>query len=271
MSESEPRTRRTLLFAAAGILAATGATLIVGGRPPATTTTGTAVERAAALSRRHGLLVTVDDPATVRVDGEAATAVAGVRLAPAAEEALGPALDGLEAALAVYPDGFVAKLARAVVIVGDLRIDGTPAGGTYGRSWIILSAPPGLDAASIRETCRLGLHHELSSFVWRGSATVGAWREAMPAGWREAATTEEQLEAARTPPPRSDSGFLSAYGATTLENDFNTYAERMMTDPAGLASLAKRFKVARRKATLVREAYVDVDRRMDAILPRFSP
>ena len=36
-----------------------------------------------------------------------------------------------------------------------------------------------------------------------------------------------------------ETGFLSAYGATTSENDFNTYAEIVFSDPQRLIKLAE--------------------------------
>lgn len=54
-------------------------------------------------------------------------------------------------------------------------------------------------------------------------------------------------------------GFLSAYGATNLENDFNVYAETIFTEPANLAQLARQHPLIRRKLDLVLAAYVAIE------------
>jgi len=104
----------------------------------------------------------------------------------------------------------------------------------------------------------------LSSFVLGANpATLAAWREFAPAGWQFADDAAGALSRADSFDPSLDTGFLSAYGATTLENDFNVYAEKMFTEPANLALLAREHELVRRKLEFVRAAY-------EAIDPRFS-
>lgn len=80
--------------------------------------------------------------------------------------------------------------------------------------------------------------HELSCFVrQRASAETEAVTIA-PRDWQFAPTNEESLSRGAGPDPAPDTGFLSAYGATTAENDFNTYAKEIFTEPSVLVRLA---------------------------------
>lgn len=269
MSGATKTTRRGLVIAAVGGAAVIAALPFLG-QPGGEATTATPGERATALGRRHGVTIDIGNPADLRLDGESGPPFAGAKTSAAALEALGPALDGIAAALACFPDGFAGRLVRAIAIAGRVEIDGRRVGGANGRAAIAIAAPAELEPAAIRETCRLVLLDHLAGHVWRRNpVTAAAWAEAMPAGWR-AATAEETIAAERTPPPRSDSGFLTAYGATSLEADFRSHAVRMAADPAGLASLALRYRATRRKAEIVRAAFVAIDGRCDATLPRFD-
>jgi hypothetical protein len=223
---------------------------------------------AARLAAKHEIVISYGEPSTFYVPpyGPADAAFSPEYSPSAAEPAdAGHALEGIDDALEQYPPGFVAKLIRAIFICGVLRANGARSGGTYGARWLILAAPHDMNAESIRLTSYMGVHHELSSFVLHHSPTMLAgWNALEPGG---AAFTEDASAAisrglgAEAPDPST--GFLSAYGATNPENDFNTYAEKMFAEPDKVARLAEKYEVVRRKLAAVRAAYVAIDPRMD--------
>jgi hypothetical protein len=224
---------------------------------------------AARLAAKHGIIISFGHPNTFYTEPYGpADSAPSAEFSPRAAEGVQAAyaLEGVEAALEQYPHGFVAKLIRAVFICGVLHVHGARSGGTYGPLWIVLAAPADFNAESIRLTSYMGVHHELSSFVLRyAPTTLSAWQALEP---NNAAFTEDSRAAIARglehTAPDPATGFLSAYGATNPENDFNTYAETMFSDPAKLACLAKEHDLVRRKLSVVRAAYVEIDPAMDA-------
>jgi hypothetical protein len=230
-------------------------------------------DHAQRIEQAHGVKIGYGDPAdfwTPPYKPEDATAP-GVTMRPAAPENVAIALDGVEAALAQYPHGFVANLIRAVFVCGELRMGGVEAGGTAGPLWIILAAPPDLGVEGVRAASVLGIHHELSSFVLRvNPATRVQWQELAPEGWSFVEDAGGALGRANAPAPAPETGFLSAYGATNLENDFNVYAEKMFTEPDSMARLARQHPLIRRKLDFVRATYVAVDPRFTELFRRLG-
>jgi hypothetical protein len=55
-------------------------------------------------------------------------------------------------------------------------------------------------------------------------------------------------------------GFLDKYGQSTLENDFNLYAEMAFTQPQKLKRLTKKFPRIKQKAELTRSYYTGISK-----------
>jgi hypothetical protein len=190
--------------------------------------------------------------------------IAGVECARADMDAVPPALDGIEEALGRYPVGFVARLAHGIFVCGPMRIGGAEAGGTVGKAWILLAAPLAIGAPSIRLTSLLGVHHELSSLVLaRDPSLLPRFGAFAPGRWTYAGGARDSLSRADAADPPPSTGFLSAYGGTTPENDFNVYAEKLFTEPAAVSRLAATSPLIARKAAFVMAAYAAVDPSID--------
>ena len=259
------------LLAGAGALALTGAGLLLWPQIRALTRPDP-LARARRLGEANGIIIGFGDPAGFFVPPYTAmdALLPQVEMKPALPEALHPALDGIEEALGQYPAGFVARLIKAIFISGQMKIAGSLAGGTYGPAWLLLSAPADLGMAAVTLTCRLGVHHELSSFVYLHGGTSALWQQTHPAGWSFAAGSDAQLSRDGTRPPPPETGFLSAYGASSSENDFNTYAEKMMTEMETIVRLGRQFPLIARKAALVRASYAAIDARMGSVFARLG-
>ena len=54
-------------------------------------------------------------------------------------------------------------------------------------------------------------------------------------------------------------GLLKPYSETGLENDFNTYAEVIFTDPERMKKLIKQYPIIRRKYQIFKEFYLGID------------
>ena len=254
--------RRTLWFVA-GAMAVCGSLLLWISRPAPDNAT-----RARQFGETQGIVIGYGDPSSFYIppylpeDAHIPT----VEMKAARPKDIEPALDGIEDALKKYPPGFMSKLIKAIFICGDMTIAGAPAGGTYGPAWVLLAAPSGIGSEGIRLTCRMGVHHELSSFVYLRGDNAVRWRKMEPDNWRFAATPEAQIQRYKSTPPDPATGFLSAYGATTPENDFNVYAEKMMTELSTVVRLSKLHPMVAKKAAFVRECYVAIDPRMRTLL-----
>lgn len=250
---------RRAVLAAAGVLGLAGGALLLSSRAR------DPLQRARAMGLAQGIVVGLGEPSTFFVPPylPADAKIAGVETSAAQPAALTPALDGIEGALSRYPAGFVGSLIKAIFVAGSIRIEGALAGGTYGPTWILLAAPVDIGAASIELTCRIGVHHELSSFVYLRGQSVPGWLASEPAGWSFAGSAVHQLAGDKAPAPPVETGFLNAYGATSPENDFNVYAEKMMTEMDDLMRLAASVPLVARKLALVRQAYLAIDPRME--------
>lgn len=219
--------------------------------------------RAARLGAAQGLRVGYGDPATFFTPPATSAAIRGVTLAPATPASIGDALDGVEAAFGAYPPDFLGKLVAAIFVAGRVVIDGAQAGGVGGPAWVVLAAPADVSRGARVETARLGVHHETSSFVWSRDAELRQrWAETLPPGWSFASAAADQIARADKPPPPPETGFLTSYGATTPENDFNTYAETAFDAPATLTSRARDTSLTARKLALLLAAYIRIDARL---------
>ena len=220
------------------------------------------------LGEMQGIVISYDNPSNFYIppflpeDAQIPT----VKMKAVQPEAVEHALNGIEAALKKYPLGFMDKLIKAIFICGDMTIAGAPAGGTYGPAWVLLAAPVGIGPDGIQLTCRMGVHHELSSFVYLRGDNAVRWREMEPNDWHFATTPETQIQRDKAAPPNPATGFLSSYGATTPENDFNVYAEKMMTELPTVMRFSKLHPIVAKKAAFVRECYIAIDPRMGAVL-----
>ena len=126
-------------------------------------------------------------------------------------------------------------------------------------------------AWGIFETARLGIHHEFSSLVWKARLDLySRWRSLLPPGYTEAKDNAEALKASPSEEGDVERGFLTLYGATGAENDFNTYAEIMFTDAARLAALADKHPLIAQKLGLVMDAYISLDGRFEDLFKKFG-
>jgi hypothetical protein len=257
--------RRSLILGT--VLAAEGVLLSHGSPEPAL---DDLVAWAKAIGRRHGLLIGFGNPAQFYTPPFGATdaVIPSCEADPVVFDNLRPALDGIATSIALYPPGFIAKYCRAIFICGNLRCEGVSAGGTYGPAWIILSANPVFGPGGIHETARLGVHHEFSSLILaRSPALVPRWIATLPVGWQSIESTRDALLQAGD---EGHDGFLSSYGATSVENDFNTYAETAFGDPPRLVELARTSRTIRQKATLLLGLYISLDERLNATFRSFG-
>lgn len=232
-----------------------------------------AKQRAEAIGNREGILIGMGSPDTFFVPPyEAKDAKLGGDIATAVTSAaIVPALDGIEDALRVYPPGFFGQHCKAIFLCGSLRFEGVPAGGTWRKSWIILSASDAFGEKGVYKNVYSGVHHEFSSTVWARFPELGQpWGALVPTRWRATSNEKQVLQATDTLLESASDGFLSPYGATNLENDFNVYAETVFTNPAHVEKQAAQYPVVAKKLALLMDAYIQLDARFEPVFDRMG-
>ena len=169
-------------------------------------------------------------------------------------------LDGIETALEVYPEGFVSKFINAIYISGPMLMEGAEAEGTYSRNSIILSNISDKNGTNFNyENSLRGVHHELSSLIYLRSPFVNlAWQGLLPESWSPVSSNYEALTQNRSIGPDYENGFLSTYGKTNIENDFNIFAEFAFSEPEKLRDLAAKYPTIAKKLSLFITAYKQV-------------
>ncbi len=226
------------------------------------------------LSKEHGLLISAGEPETffvapyTKADANISEAV----ILPASSSVLRESMQGIEDALSCYPQGFVSSMIDAIFISGEMWFEGKRAGGTYGYSWIIVASSTKQEGyESNYETAYYGVHHELSSFVFYRLPMVGiAWAELMPAEWQPAISYSAALGVDSLAEPDYENGFLSKYAETSIENDFNTYAEYAFGNPEKLAELASNYPLIAAKLRLFIGAYTIISPALEPIFRQTS-
>ncbi len=221
---------------------------------------------AATLGERQGVKIGFGDPTGFFVPPYLAAdaPVQGVAFQPVERDAVADSLKGIAKAFDAYPEKCLGRIIKAIFIAGKITIDGAEAGGTYGLDWVFLAAPKNVSPETRALTAELGVHHETSSFLWiRNPKLQRDFTALAPAGWRFQDTAADEISRNGNSAPAPETGFLSAYGATTAENDFNTYAEILFSDPDRMKKLAEATPLVAKKLALVAAAYVAADARLD--------
>ena len=224
-------------------------------------------EQAHRLTDSYQLEIKAGDPSLfypkgfTKVDAQ----LSNVEMKETSLEDASEALDGIEAALAIYPAGFVSSLIDAIYISGPMKIEGAEAGGTYAVKWIILANVANWNGTQANyENALRGVHHELSSLVYRDSIFISiAWAKLLPQNWTPATSNFEALTEDVNLLPAYNAGFLSGYAKSSMGNDFNIYAEFAFAEPESLRTLAQKYPIIAKKLGVFISAYTHIS-------PKFS-
>lgn len=179
------------------------------------------------------------------------------------------ALAALDRAMSVYPPGFLDTILHRVVLAGRIGMWGTDVGGFFNDATIALNDAGAASTAGAVFVAD-SFHHELSSIVRNQVLfNVGAWTSDNPPGFAYKSLADYKAILAERPSVEGDDalhaqGFVSRYGTTSLDNDWNTYAERVFGHGRSLAVLIGRFPRMRDKVRQLLDIYARLD-------PRFEP
>jgi hypothetical protein len=174
------------------------------------------------------------------------------------------------AAMHVYPPGFLHRLIDRVALAGNIQFwSNQEVGGFFFPRGIVLNCH-GMDEGFIRRT----FHHELSSLVRVATGLDETrWMAANPPGFTYLPYAQYQAMlrdglSDQTAAPLYTQGFVRAYGKADLDDDWNTYAERVFTDGKAFAALIKDYPRMRIKTRLLLDAYAKLDPRLEGYFER---
>jgi len=215
------------------------------------------------LSDRYGVMVRYTDPSHFRIAplepfGDV------LSIGPLDERNVLTALRGARSALSRYPPELVRGHLGAIFLTGDLETQGIRIGGTYLHDWVYVSGA-GLRGFWVEDEVAIALHHEFSSLLFHdGEFPHSGWRSVNDTGFTYLEDPDAVLKAAdqRRDPAEAEewhrAGFVSDYGMSSIENDFNTFAELTFGRPAEIAALARRYPKIAAKLSLLIDFYQEL-------------
>ena len=175
---------------------------------------------------------------------------------PIARSKLCQAVQVLSKELKKYPNEVTKRDIESIYLLSHVSFYNTDYGGTSLGKSVYLTYGSSRDGYDDNYFASL-LHHELSSvFFHTYSFPREAWHAINPKKFLYAQTGKEQIKAIKEYNGEEgrqslyNAGFLADYGQSTLENDFNLYAELFFMNPQLLNKLAKNYPRIQKKLEL---------------------
>lgn len=164
-----------------------------------------------------------------------------------------------------YPVAIIQNDLQAIKLSAALEFHGVSYGGTSHGATLYLTSTGHANGYTDEYIAQL-FHHEFSSLLMRKYPfPVKQWTASNQPDFTYAKNTTEILRSIREDRDMTGNealyknGFLSKYAMSTLENDFNTYAETLFTDPMQLARLVKTYPKIKQKYQLLKRFYLGID------------
>lgn len=175
---------------------------------------------------------------------------------------------GLLSALSVYPKYVTKEHLNFIVLLSQLTFDTVKYGGTYivqppRSTGVYLVVPPQLEGIEITTFVAETFHHEFSSillkaypefaqawtseFKYMYSDNKGGFLALKNNNFKEASVSE-----------LNEQGILSYYGASSLEEDFNTFAENILSHPKEFKMRYSKFPLIKQKAKTFINLYLKI-------------
>lgn len=189
----------------------------------------------------------------------------------------GEALRVMDAALAKYPAEVLRRHLHALYLLGELRYNGVVTSGTNSRTAVYVKIGP-LEKGFTSRHNEGVFHAEFSSILIRNRPQFldqDAWKAANPPAFTYLGNGVDAVKQGKARTNLNAilnaRGFLSEYGQSTLENDFNGFASRLWTGDIPLWQLARQHPAIQRKLALVLRFYQQLDPRLDEAFFRNIP
>ena len=165
-----------------------------------------------------------------------------------------------------YPSALIRQHLTNIHCFDLIILGGARAGGTYNLAqnnlYLKIKDTPAL---SIKQT----FHHEFSSLLMhRHGFNEGTWRQAAGLAfryqqdddpWFQWMFLRDHIDDKPLPQELFARGLLRHYAETGVENDFNTYAQIIFTEPRRMKTLIDIYPVIARKYQLFKDFYLGID------------
>ena len=170
-----------------------------------------------------------------------------------------------DAGMANYPAGLLKENLEAVYFVKEMRFYGLKYGGTNSRGTVYITnrgVRQGFTDLYILST----FHHELSSILLRNHPEKfdsAAWHAANREGFRYRSSGMESLKDGSADTKYGHrfhiDGFLNQYATSSMEEDFNPYAEALFMGDRRFWEIVDRFPRVEQKADVILAFYGALD------------
>ncbi len=175
----------------------------------------------------------------------------------------------MDSALAKYPAEVLQEHLRMVYLLGELRYHGVITSGTNSKTCVYVKIGSPEKGFTPRHNEAV-FHAEFSSILLRNRPEFldqTAWKAANPPGFTYLGNGVDAVRQGKARTTLDDSlnacGFLSEYGQSTLENDFNSFAARLCTGDAALWKIAIQHSAIQRKLSLVLRYYQQIHPKLE--------
>lgn len=186
-----------------------------------------------------------------------------------AESQVGRARSVMRRALAKYPERVITENLKAVYVLSELRYSGIAAGGTNSRTDVFVNAGMEKRPHTDAQVERI-FHAEFSSILLRNYAKMfdaAEWAKCNPEGFTYMGSGVEAIKQKKARVVGGETlfedGFLSEYGKSDMENDFNGYAAELWCGSAEVWKAAEKYPRVKRKLELAIGLYEKIDARMN--------
>jgi hypothetical protein len=171
----------------------------------------------------------------------------------------------VKAALKKYPVDLIKTNLKKVYVLNDLSFYGQSFGGTYSDSIVYLTNE-GLSLGFIDGYIERVFHAELSSILlenYKSKFNEKAWSLNNPVDFSYGASGVDALKNKESSedftPMLNKMGFITQYGMSTLENDFNSFVKNLFMPRAGFADLIDEYPNLSYKINLIKQFYRSLD------------
>jgi hypothetical protein len=172
--------------------------------------------------------------------------------------------DILQKALEKYPDMVIKNYLKAIYFAGEIDYYGLRYGGTYdpfrGIIYLVDNGQKNDDEAMST------FHHEISSLFLKGhSFWIDPWTDHHPEDFKYLDDIYSSWKAGKearnaiTDNYCYENGFVTDYGLTNFENDFNEYSEMIFTYPERFKKIMNQYPRVRGKFKVWLEFYQKID------------
>lgn len=170
----------------------------------------------------------------------------------------------LQKALLKYPASLIAKEIKAIYIGGPYQENGAIITGMYEKNSVYLfyNHDAGDNSPAFLEQ---SFHHEISSLLIKDYGFPAFdWLELNPEGFSyviNPVAIDEYMNSVKSYEANDKDlaqGLVSTYGRVNAENDINTYAELVFTQPAKMKKYVEAFPAVARKFQLLKKFYLSI-------------